>query len=72
MRNFNTTFETRKRSFISVFSICITVPLNYYQSCEFFKRMWMFGNLMKVKCAFLYAITLSHYELKFSVNVVDS
>ena len=27
---------------------------------------------MKVKCVFLYAITLSHYELKFSMNVVDS
>ena len=46
--------------------------LNYYQSCESFKRMWMFGNLMKVKCTFLHAITLSHYELKFSMNVVDS
>ena len=28
MRNFQDTIETRKRSFISVFSICITVPLN--------------------------------------------
>ena len=27
MRNFQDTFETRKRSFISVFSICMTVPL---------------------------------------------
>ena len=30
MRNFQTTFETRKRSFISVFSICMTVPLIYF------------------------------------------
>ena len=29
MRNFQDTFETRKRSFNSAFSICIAVPLNY-------------------------------------------
>ena len=28
MRNFQDTFETRKRSFISAFSICMAVPLN--------------------------------------------
>ena len=28
MQNFQGTFETRKRSFISAFSICMTVPLN--------------------------------------------
>ena len=27
MRNFQDTFETRKRSFISVFTICMTVAL---------------------------------------------
>ena len=27
MRNFQDIFETRKRSFISAFSICMTVPL---------------------------------------------
>ena len=27
MQNFQATFETRKRSFISTFSICMTVPL---------------------------------------------
>ena len=27
MRNFQDTFETRKRSFISAFLICMTVPL---------------------------------------------
>ena len=33
MQNFQDTFETRKRSFISAFSICMTVPLtlvNYF------------------------------------------
>ena len=28
MRNFQDIFETRKRSFITAFSICMTVPLN--------------------------------------------
>ena len=27
MRNFQDTFETRMRSFISAFSVCMTVPL---------------------------------------------
>ena len=27
MRNFQDVFETRKRSFITAFSICMTVPL---------------------------------------------
>ena len=27
--------------------------------------MWMFWNLMKAKCAFLYVIALSHYKLSF-------
>ena len=29
MRNFQDTFETRKRSFISAFSICMTVPIKH-------------------------------------------
>ena len=27
IQNFNDTFDTRKRSFISAFSICMTIPL---------------------------------------------
>ena len=30
MRNFQDTFETCKRSFISAFSICMTVPSNQF------------------------------------------
>ena len=29
MRKFQDTFETRKRSFINAFSICMTVPLRW-------------------------------------------
>ena len=32
MGNFLDTFETRKRSFISGFSVCMTLPLN---NCDF-------------------------------------
>ena len=32
MRNFQDTFETRKRLFISAFSICMTVPLRKTQA----------------------------------------
>ena len=38
MRNFQDTFETRKRSFISAFSICMTVPLNVSLGNEFDKK----------------------------------
>ena len=34
MRNFQDTFETRERSFISVFSICMTVPLNINENTK--------------------------------------
>ena len=34
MRNFQGTFETRKRSFISDLSICMTVPLTVITSKE--------------------------------------
>ena len=34
MRKFQYTFETLKQSFISVFSICMTVPLMFDMSCE--------------------------------------
>ena len=30
MRNFQDTFDTRKRSFIRVFSICMAVPLKQF------------------------------------------
>ena len=33
--------------------------LNYYQSCESLKGMWMFGHLVKVKCTF-YMLSLFH------------
>ena len=34
MQNFQDTFETPKQSFISAFSICMTVPLKTFASFE--------------------------------------
>ena len=34
MRNFQDTFETREQSFISVFSICMTVPLSNIENMQ--------------------------------------
>ena len=48
MKNIQDTFETRKRSFISAFSICMTVPLNFDQSFKIqlknFVVKWAFIN----------------------------
>ena len=35
MRNFHGIFETRKQSFISTFSICMTVPLSSFFTGKF-------------------------------------
>ena len=32
MQNFQDTFETLKRSFISAYSVCMTVPLKYHNN----------------------------------------
>ena len=38
MRNFEVTFETRNLSFISAFSICMTVPLKLLKNEQFQKE----------------------------------
>ena len=55
MQNFQDTFKTRKRSFISAFSIFMTVPLKYkyFVYNENF-TFYNFVHTMKIK-------TLSHH-----------
>ena len=48
MRIFQDTFETRKRLFISDFSICVTVPLSFKQK-------------YKAKVEFLVGHRVCHY-----------
>ena len=38
MRNFQDTFETHKRSYISVFLICMTVPLKQLKNRDYIKE----------------------------------
>ena len=40
MQNFQDTFDTGKRSFISAFSICMTVPLICFMSLISFPTHW--------------------------------
>ena len=44
MRNFQDTFETRKRSFISAFSTCMTVPLKFLIAINSVIKFDMPGN----------------------------
>ena len=46
MRNFQDTFEIRKQSFISAFSVCMTVPLIYL---EWTPQTYIFINVMLAK-----------------------
>ena len=39
MQNFQDTFETRKGSFISAFSICITVPLTNFNDTTYVHKI---------------------------------
>ena len=44
MRNFQNTFEIRKRSFISAFSICMNVPLSDFGQNHEKAKVVIFGN----------------------------
>ena len=50
MRNSQDTFETRKRSLTSAFSICMTVPLNEREKTKFEKVL----NSGKVYSGFIF------------------
>ena len=41
MRNFQDTFEARKRSLFSAFSICMTVPLSLKELPENFENIYI-------------------------------
>ena len=49
MQTFQDTFETRKRPFLSAFSVCMTVPLNYKEKYYVYDRFiydWQNRNLI--------------------------
>ena len=51
MRNFQDIFETPKRSFISAFSICMTVPLMSIFSVDFdnFPKIYVYSTFDNCK-----------------------
>ena len=49
MRNFQDTFETRKRSFVSAFSICMTVPLIQTSKMHEVGKIKINGPLLSAK-----------------------
>ena len=49
MRNFQDTFETLKQSFISAFSICMTVPLN-----QKLKNVFLKSQIYRIKRRYHY------------------
>ena len=58
MRNFQATFETRKRSFISAFSICMTVPLSEADSVNAL-------NINAGKCHKIKTVGTSKYSFEY-------
>ena len=66
MRSFKDTFETRKRSFISAFSICMTVPLRHFSSVFVRRKIELIG-----KKDFVFVIR-RHFLLPDNIKFVDS
>ena len=71
MRNFQDTFETRKRSFIGAFSICMTVPLTlkpiFSKTETFFKKLedrFLVESTKIEKTTFPYKAALSEANVK--------
>ena len=52
MQNFQDTFETHKRLFIIIFSICMTVPLMYSLNADDFMKLQKEANFHREKLYF--------------------
>ena len=60
MQNFQDTFETRKRLFISAFSICMTVPLKYCNRENIIEKK---GNAERIKSNLLKLVAYMQHVL---------
>ena len=70
MRNFQDTFETHKRSFISVFSICMTVPLNIVPFVLIINDKPVIAcYLLRYSISFLFHIFSLFHLLKVAPNI---
>ena len=77
MRNFQDTFETRKRSFISAFLICMTVPLRSKLRNKYLIQKSEESRLLYKKqrnvCVFLLKKAKKEYYVNFDLhNVTDT
>ena len=61
MQNFLDAFETRKRSFISAFSICMTTPLNLWFNTKLQKVNSENSIILQTKLFFFYTIVIIRY-----------
>ena len=68
MQNFQNSFETRKRSFIRAFSICMTVPLTLSWRRTLSYRNQSIYLLYKLMDWFLYDRDLRHERVKLFFN----
>ena len=73
MRNFQDTFETRKRSFINAFSICMTVPSKYQTKRKNSHRIELkkgdlYKNLSRFSCIHLisHCIDVNENEINYT------
>ena len=73
MRNFQDTFETRKRSFINAFSICMTVPSKYQTKRKNSHRIELkkgdlYKNLSRSSCIHLisHCIDVNENEINYT------
>ena len=64
MRNFQDTFKTRKRSFIRIFSICMTVPLTLKQFFEKLEYIFLVESTKIENATLHYKTALSEANVK--------
>ena len=60
MQNFQDNFETHKRSFISAFSFCMTVPLKALVILQIVEQLMYIKFLIDVSSSALLAVNQGH------------
>ena len=69
MQNFQDTFETRKRSFISAFSICMTAPLGLpFTKYLYDEKVFEILSLQRTKYQYFHQTVLLSFQIYFKLN----
>ena len=61
MRSFQDTFQTRKQSFISAFSVCMTVPL-----------VWVYLSFIEYTIYIMETFNFKNFKKTISVNTLGT